>query len=157
MFQFYIWCIRWKHDAWRNRILYGMQQFIHSSFILFMIIMCFITQIFEFRNSKFFKFTMQNHPIWVIRVKMCWILLLQGILIHHMHHHHLDLPWRMHLVLFIQRQNEQNQNFESMLSRLDEEVRVTESHITRLTNSLSGIERERNFLPKLNPIPSIKI
>ena len=74
-----------------------------------------------------------------------------------MHHHHLDLPWRMHLVLFNQRQNEQNQNFESMLSRLDEEVRVTKSHITRLTNSLSGIERERNFLPKLNPIPSIKI
>ena len=60
-----------------------------------------------------------------------------------MHHHHLDLPWRMHLVLFIQRQNEQNQNFESMLSRLDEEVRVTKSHITRLTNSLSGIEREK--------------
>ena len=47
----------------------------------------------------------------------------------------------MHLVLFIQRQNEQNQNFESTLSRLDEEVRVTKSHITRLTNSLSGIER----------------
>ena len=60
-----------------------------------------------------------------------------------MHHHHLDLPWRMHLVLFIERQNEQNQNFESMLSRLDEEVRVTKSHITRLTNSLSGIEREK--------------
>ena len=60
-----------------------------------------------------------------------------------MHHHHLDLPWRMHLVLFIQRQNEQNQNFESTLSRLDEEVRVTKSHITRLTNSLSGIEREK--------------
>ena len=60
-----------------------------------------------------------------------------------MHHHHLDLPWRMHLVLFIERQNEQNQNFESTLSRLDEEVRVTKSHITRLTNSLSGIEREK--------------
>ena len=28
-----------------------------------------------------------------------------------------------------------------MLTRLDEEVRETKSHITRLTNSLSGIER----------------
>ena len=42
---------------------------------------------------------------------------------------------------FIQRQSEQNQKFESMLTRLDEEVRETKSHITRLTNSLSGIER----------------
>ena len=30
-----------------------------------------------------------------------------------------------------------------MLTRLDEEVRETKSHITRLTNSLSGIEREK--------------
>nr|XP_023918788.1 uncharacterized protein LOC112030337 [Quercus suber] len=45
------------------------------------------------------------------------------------------------LSTFIQRQSEQNQKFESMLTRLDEEVRETKSHITRLTNSLSGIER----------------
>ena len=42
---------------------------------------------------------------------------------------------------FIQRQSEQNQKFESMLTKLDEEVRETKSHITRLTNSLSGTER----------------
>ena len=45
------------------------------------------------------------------------------------------------LSTFIQRQSEQNQKFESMITRLDEEVRETKSHITRLTNSLSGIER----------------
>ena len=42
---------------------------------------------------------------------------------------------------FIQRQSEKNQKFESMLTRLNEEVRETKSHITRLTNSLSGIEK----------------
>ena len=45
------------------------------------------------------------------------------------------------LSTFIQKQSEQNQKFESMLTRLDEEGRETKSHITRLTNSLSGIER----------------
>ncbi|XP_030947542.1 uncharacterized protein LOC115971675 [Quercus lobata] len=45
------------------------------------------------------------------------------------------------LSTFIERQSEQNQKFESMLTRLDEEVREIKSHITRLTNSLSGIER----------------
>ncbi|XP_075655308.1 uncharacterized protein LOC142625560 [Castanea sativa] len=45
------------------------------------------------------------------------------------------------LSTFIQRQCEQNQKFESMFTRLDEEVRETKSHITRLTNSLSGTER----------------
>ena len=47
------------------------------------------------------------------------------------------------LSTFIQRQSEQNQKFESMLTRLDEEVRRTKCHITRLTNSLSGIERRK--------------
>ena len=42
---------------------------------------------------------------------------------------------------FIQRQSEKNQKFESMLTRLNEEVRETKSHITRLTNSLSGTKR----------------
>ena len=42
---------------------------------------------------------------------------------------------------FIRRQSEQNQKFESMLTSLDKEVRETKSHITRLTNSLNGIER----------------
>ena len=45
------------------------------------------------------------------------------------------------LSTFIQRQSEQNQKFEFMLTRLDEEVGETKSHITKLTNSLSGIER----------------
>ena len=45
------------------------------------------------------------------------------------------------LSTFIQRQTEQNQKFESMITRLDEEVRETKSHITRITNSLSEIER----------------
>ena len=45
------------------------------------------------------------------------------------------------LSTFIQRESEQSQKFESMLTRLDKEVRETKSHITRLTNSLSGIER----------------
>ena len=44
---------------------------------------------------------------------------------------------------FIRRQSEQNQMFESMLTRLDEEIRETKSHITRLTNSLSGIEKRK--------------
>ena len=60
------------------------------------------------------------------------------------------------LSTFIQRQSEQNQKFESMITRLDEEVSETKSHITRLTNSLSGIERGK--LPsQTQPIPSIKI
>ena len=49
------------------------------------------------------------------------------------------------LSTFIQRQSEQNQKFESMITRLDEEVRETKSHIIRLTNSLS--EKERGKLP----------
>ena len=53
----------------------------------------------------------------------------------------------------IQRQSEQNQKFESMLTRLDEKVRETKSHITRLTNSLSGIERGNlPFQTQPNPI-----
>ena len=57
------------------------------------------------------------------------------------------------LSTFIQRQSEQNQKFESMITGLDEEVRETKSHITRLTNSLSGIQKGK--LPsqtKPNPI-----
>ena len=49
------------------------------------------------------------------------------------------------LSTFIQRQSEQNQKFESMITSLDEEVRETKSHIIRLTNSLS--EKERGKLP----------
>ena len=53
----------------------------------------------------------------------------------------------------IQMQSEQNQKFESMLTRLDEKVRETKSHITRLTNSLSGIERGNlPFQTQPNPI-----
>ncbi len=42
---------------------------------------------------------------------------------------------------FMQNQSEQNQKFESMFRRLDEEMRETKSHVTRLTDALSGIER----------------
>ena len=57
------------------------------------------------------------------------------------------------LSTFIQRQSKQNQKFESMLTRLDEEVRETKSYITRLTNSLSGTERGK--LPsQTQPNPS---
>ena len=57
------------------------------------------------------------------------------------------------LSTFIQRQSEQNQKFESMFTRLDEEVRETKSHITRLTNSLSGTERGKlPYQTQPNPI-----
>ena len=60
------------------------------------------------------------------------------------------------LSTFIQRQSEQNQKFESMLTKLDEEVRETKSYIIRLTDSLSG--KERRKLPSQtqpNPINQI--
>ena len=53
---------------------------------------------------------------------------------------------------FIQRQSEQNQKFESIFTRLDEKVRETKSHITRLANSLSGIERGK-FPSQTQPNP----
>ena len=56
------------------------------------------------------------------------------------------------LSTFIQRQSEQNQKFEAMLTRLDEEVRETKSHITRPTNSLSGIDKEK-FPSQTQPNP----
>ena len=56
------------------------------------------------------------------------------------------------LSTFVQRQSEQNQKFESMFTRLDEEVRETKSHITRLTNSLSGTERGK-FPSQTQPNP----
>ena len=59
------------------------------------------------------------------------------------------------LSTFIQRQSEQNQKFESMFTRLDEEVRETKSHITRLINSLSGTERGK-FPSQTQPNPIIQ-
>ena len=41
----------------------------------------------------------------------------------------------------MQNQSEQNQKFESMFTRLDEEMRETKIHVTRLTDALSGTER----------------
>ena len=56
------------------------------------------------------------------------------------------------LSTFIQRQSEQNQKFESMLTKLDEEVRETKSHVIRLTNSLRGTEKGK-FPSQTHPNP----
>jgi hypothetical protein len=45
------------------------------------------------------------------------------------------------LYTFIQKQGEQNQRFETMFTRIDEEMRETKSHVARLTDALSRTER----------------
>uniref|UniRef100_A0A2N9HZX0 Retrotransposon gag domain-containing protein n=1 Tax=Fagus sylvatica TaxID=28930 RepID=A0A2N9HZX0_FAGSY len=45
------------------------------------------------------------------------------------------------LYTFIQTQGEQNQRFETMFTRIDEEMRETKSHVARLTDALSRTER----------------
>jgi hypothetical protein len=45
------------------------------------------------------------------------------------------------LYTFIQKQGEQNQRFESMFTRIDEEMRETKSQVARLTDALSRTER----------------
>ena len=45
------------------------------------------------------------------------------------------------LYTFIQKQGEQNQRFETMFTRIDEEMRETKSQVARLTKALSRIER----------------
>jgi hypothetical protein len=42
---------------------------------------------------------------------------------------------------FIQKQGEQNQRFETMFTRIDEEMRETKSQVARLTDALSKTER----------------
>uniref|UniRef100_A0A2N9IHI1 Reverse transcriptase RNase H-like domain-containing protein n=1 Tax=Fagus sylvatica TaxID=28930 RepID=A0A2N9IHI1_FAGSY len=42
---------------------------------------------------------------------------------------------------FMQKQSEQNQRFETMFTRMDEEVRETKNHLAKLTNALSGTEK----------------
>ena len=45
------------------------------------------------------------------------------------------------LYTFIHKQGEQNQRFESMFTRIDEEIRETKSQVARLTDALSRTER----------------
>ena len=45
------------------------------------------------------------------------------------------------LYTFIQKQGEQNQRFETMFKRIDEEMRKTKSQVARLTNALSRTKR----------------
>ena len=45
------------------------------------------------------------------------------------------------LYTFIQKQGEQNQRFETMFTRIDEEMRETKSQVARLTDALSRTER----------------
>jgi hypothetical protein len=42
---------------------------------------------------------------------------------------------------FMQKQSEQNQRFETMFTRTDEEVKETKNHLAKLTNALSGTEK----------------
>jgi hypothetical protein len=45
------------------------------------------------------------------------------------------------LATFMQKQSEQNQRFETMFTRMDEEVRKTKNHLAKLTNALSATEK----------------
>uniref|UniRef100_A0A2N9F3L4 RNA-directed DNA polymerase n=1 Tax=Fagus sylvatica TaxID=28930 RepID=A0A2N9F3L4_FAGSY len=45
------------------------------------------------------------------------------------------------LKTFMQKQSEQNQRFETMFTRMDEEVRETKNHLAKLTNALSATEK----------------
>jgi hypothetical protein len=57
------------------------------------------------------------------------------------------------LYTFIQKQGEQNQRFETMFIRIDEEMRETKSQVARLTEALSRTERGK--LPsKTQPNPN---
>jgi hypothetical protein len=51
------------------------------------------------------------------------------------------LPLEDVLYTFIQKQGEQNQRFDTMFTRIDEEMRETKSQVARLTEALSRIER----------------
>jgi hypothetical protein len=51
------------------------------------------------------------------------------------------LPLENVLYTFIQKQREQNQRFESMFTRIDEEMRETKSQVVRLIDALSKTER----------------
>uniref|UniRef100_A0A2N9FQF2 RNA-directed DNA polymerase n=1 Tax=Fagus sylvatica TaxID=28930 RepID=A0A2N9FQF2_FAGSY len=42
---------------------------------------------------------------------------------------------------FMQKQSEQNQRFETMFTRMDEEVRETKNHLAKFTNALSATEK----------------
>jgi hypothetical protein len=54
---------------------------------------------------------------------------------------------------FMQKQSEQNQRFETVFTRMDEEVRETKNHLAKLTNTLSAT----GSLHKLNLIQIIRV
>ena len=51
------------------------------------------------------------------------------------------LPLEDVLYTFIQKQSEQNQRFDTMFTRIDEEMRETKSQVARLTEALSRTEK----------------
>ena len=60
---------------------------------------------------------------------------------------------------FMQKQSKQNQRFETMFTRMDEEVRETKNHLAKLTNALSATEK-RKLPSQTQPNPnnqSVKI
>jgi hypothetical protein len=57
------------------------------------------------------------------------------------------------LYIFIQKQGEQNQRFETKFTRVDEEIRETKSQVDRLTNALSRTERGK-LLSQTQPNPN---
>ena len=60
---------------------------------------------------------------------------------------------------FMQKQSEQNQRFETMFTRMDEEVREIKNHLAKLTNALSATEKGKlpsQTQPSLNN-QSVKI
>ena len=57
------------------------------------------------------------------------------------------------LYTFIQKQGEQNQSFESMFTRIDEEMRDTKSEVARLIEAFSRTKREK-FPVQTQPNPN---
>uniref|UniRef100_A0A2N9H9R5 Reverse transcriptase domain-containing protein n=1 Tax=Fagus sylvatica TaxID=28930 RepID=A0A2N9H9R5_FAGSY len=69
------------------------------------------------------------------------------------------LPLEDVLGTFMQKQSEQNQRFETMFTRMDEEVRETKNHLAKLTNALSATKKGKllsQTQPNLNN-QSVKI
>ena len=69
------------------------------------------------------------------------------------------LPLEDVLGTFMQKQSEQNQRFETMFTRMDEEVRETKNHLAKLTNALSATKKGKlpsQTQPSLNN-QSVKI
>jgi hypothetical protein len=63
------------------------------------------------------------------------------------------LPLEDVFYTFIQKQGEQNQRFDTMFTRIDEEMRKTKSQVARLTEALSRTERGK-FPSQTQPNPN---